>query len=1782
MIEAALVSNLSLFVDNFIGCASAEENNFRDIHLEDASPRRIFLDNSILQDVTKTDAALMAVKGRHSCCYDLCISGECTLSPIFWSRLNRLINNFYTVDVQRCIRERGLPDVRASPVCRRLLQEFVSCQYFIMEFFGEHDAARISSTFTWAAPPSQLRSVRIVDLHAPICLEAYGLKNLVGPELSMAAVDIVDNFTDVVNEVINCRSHQSRHTHHSRSLHAGKDEDGGHESGQRQEPEQFRKESPCAHSICSAEYRALSVEAVAKYCKIGCSHVEDWKPAVDGYVSRFAVPMHQRTTQDAQSGDDKEREVSDERTFFAATALRTVHTVVLRDCLIAVLHTRYFGLLSDDEQVVALVAINKTWKSMGLEMIPTNKVLVDNLLLGMGFALQLFSTHVTGTPGRLTRLRSVLVNAAPERSAPSDPVGSRSRRRVEFPRKKIDAFLVAASFIPESRPLRRLLATISLCLISLAAETEEPAVDIHGPNVTPPDGQMKANNFCIYDKTVLSTLLLEDIFGVSFQELFRTDPAQSMGSTFSIVKDLTLLDDLILGETGQQDLPDVSTYVTDIYDQLGQEYSATYPVIKLRSSSEVMYDLFILFILLKQFPISAVFSSLWADRMRQLHVRNPRRAFARAAGAQVKPQAFRSELAYNYESQFSVEENNKFLVQANHLEEGWQALAREIERPLRVLKCCFQSLDIAMESTAAVRPTWREFQGLLELAIKSGEYDSGHSLASETVYALLQRTHTRLNIKEGFVLLTAVAFQLFFDNNSGIKHVMNQLMSAAKGDGKDRLKGLASVRGKQVKKDDSSTKNIGICEDAGNRNDDDDDIEEGGDDDEDEEETDVLTERSKSVLKEVLFLLTAHTRGLRRDQFRSNINSMALITINLPQWVEWAGADPTADIPLSGYNHFSVVEKFFIAAEIKPIAVIGILQKEINEAGLSLPQVSLFAESLIVADVHNRIRRSATITEEASTASARRGFLQVVRNSDSNFNLSYIFDVKSAGGEDFTMLRYFWCCADGDIDILEAQIFSKRRERERILQSRSESATVYPRMHVESLSSTLASCTGTDDNPETKVIRGDAGIGKNDFDEPIQEELDNCMTTYCATHRRTAKSDSDDGGVSAFQTPVLNVHIICMSSSVSEWSLVELNELALRLQCCIYFECNFAVIIPRCLPKRDVRAYPTGSKPSDTADEKYMCGATGTSVESRGFYEIDIIPTAGINLGLAERQQGETASLAIKEESEDPDGVRVQSVHSMDFVSVLKHSVSIIRMSFPRHLEPEFSNALWLLSLTHTAIKCKLAGQGPPVGDDILRAAASVLHLICLTSAKALLLDATTTESSDPANFLHYLVNCIYCRYCESELKHSYIQSIVSSFYTAGCTNATIPYYIRGLLELPAGFSSVQEADFLLDLSTLLNKHEMYPSDLMGSSTSELNSRAYGSISAVIDHFITYTHRSNQWQVLDTFLPPPHWARIPRYAKFMSLGRTTAAARTGEYFTDVSLKCVLYSLRALRAMLPCAIDLEGPRILDKMVEKNIIHQEQQKYKGKKKGDGYGQGHGHGHSHHYKKDSKVHQTTREFDPLWAFVVSETIRFNQDISGLIRIIDAVCSSRASFQQFLQMYNVYVDENEYLHKFSHSAQQILESLSSFRVPCCWLTGEASYEGQLSVTFELWTSQMHSRREMLQEWLEAGYPTTVLLHLVVDNQAMLHCMKEYFALKNNVSVEKLSIDTQVIELKQVSDFSVHKVYLEKMGCAVLATNIQLHNARYSSGTMVFSPQYSANSYGQVRLLFEGETICG
>jgi hypothetical protein len=208
-------------------------------------------------------------------------------------------------------------------------------------------------------------------------------------------------------------------------------------------------------------------------------------------------------------------------------------------------------------------------------------------------------------------------------------------------------------------------------------------------------------------------------------------------------------------------------------------------------------------------------------------------------------------------------------------------------------------------------------------------------------------------------------------------------------------------------------------------------------------------------------------------------------------------------------------------------------------------------------------------------------------------------------------------------------------------------------------------------------------------------------------------------------------------------------------------------------------------------------------------------------------------------------------------------------------------------------------------------------------------------------------------------------------------------------------------------------------------------------------------------------------------------------------------------------------------------------------------------------------------TREFDPLWAFLLGEAHKFNTVVSGLLQMFEDILLSPAVNLQ---------------HYCSLSGLQLKDDMASLQYPCD--VAAALLDGFVPITLSSlacsekltlldWLGHLTDQRNFLLDWLTLGYIGRVRLHLLSNPRGLIHAAFETFAMKANIPLEKCHLHCQIKEMETALQFDLQMQSMENFGCSFLVTDLRLLSGNFHERSRVLEllPENSATSTVKVFL---------
>jgi len=499
------------------------------------------------------------------------------------------------------------------------------------------------------------------------------------------------------------------------------------------------------------------------------------------------------------------------------------------------------------------------------------------------------------------------------------------------------------------------------------------------------------------------------------------------------------------------------------------------------------------------------------------------------------------------------------------------------------------------------------------------------------------------------------------------------------------------------------------------------------------------------------------------------------------------------------------------------------------------------------------------------------------------------------------------------------------------------------------------------------------------------------------------------------------------------------------------------------------------------------------------------------------------------------------------FETVLRDNVrGVMEMviSNPNHSALHVHRFRWLLLIFHTCLECHFAAdihcRHVIISVDLLHKAFDLIDDLfsqdLATAVAPRTIDYTGSSAGlCPSSFSHlieYIIDCVYSTAAHTDAEKGTARAIYRRVFASGFQDCSTSYHIRDSVVVPQLFGEGDSsAAFLKRVSQSLFS-EVGPIDWIGRSMPEENSlqRSYFRLA------------------------------LQRYQSNESL----SSPRMNAGIAMEGSLCLLRStFSKLLALLPSKIKTESREIIQQMT-------------------------GHvrlvGGSHPHRPPRTPPQASarrqgnrllaryqsREFDPLWAFVLSECFEFNKLVESL----------REQLQNFSEASDDLLLYR--LQKCCTSRDNFMLWLDSLRrglVPSSWLCGSC----EPLPTLEDWVAMLHDRRKILADWLLSGQPGPLKLSLLRSPSSLLHALKEKFSMNLDGAVDQVHCKVTLVDRAALSPESISSLKDPNLnfGCNVLVEDCYLHNATFrfgevddeenNSGGLEILPAFSTSTFGQV-----------
>ena len=219
-------------------------------------------------------------------------------------------------------------------------------------------------------------------------------------------------------------------------------------------------------------------------------------------------------------------------------------------------------------------------------------------------------------------------------------------------------------------------------------------------------------------------------------------------------------------------------------------------------------------------------------------------------------------------------------------------------------------------------------------------------------------------------------------------------------------------------------------------------------------------------------------------------------------------------------------------------------------------------------------------------------------------------------------------------------------------------------------------------------------------------------------------------------------------------------------------------------------------------------------------------------------------------------------------------------------------------------------------------------------------------------------------------------------------------------------------------------------------------------------------------------------------------------------------------------------------------------------------------------------------SREFDPLWAFVLAETFDFNKTVDFLrSQLIAMDAYSDTIWKKKLGHQNRHGRHlDDLMLWFNHIRKGL--------VPSQWLADSLQYTQNVAI--DDWIALLHDRRKLLSDWLVTGAPGALKLSLMRSPSTLIHALKEKFSMSMDNAVEKAHLKISLLDPASISPALLKSLSDQELnfGCNILVGDAYLHNCKYNfseddNGSADILQAFSSTSFGQVNFLLYLQIIC-
>mmetsp|Transcript_20322 Transcript_20322/g.29109 ORF Transcript_20322/g.29109 Transcript_20322/m.29109 type:complete len:1857 (+) Transcript_20322:2-5572(+) len=514
------------------------------------------------------------------------------------------------------------------------------------------------------------------------------------------------------------------------------------------------------------------------------------------------------------------------------------------------------------------------------------------------------------------------------------------------------------------------------------------------------------------------------------------------------------------------------------------------------------------------------------------------------------------------------------------------------------------------------------------------------------------------------------------------------------------------------------------------------------------------------------------------------------------------------------------------------------------------------------------------------------------------------------------------------------------------------------------------------------------------------------------------------------------------------------------------------------------------------------------------------------------------------------------------FESVLRDNfrgVTAMMISKPSDSASHIHRFRWLMLFFHSCLECQFAtdihSRHVIVSIDLLYRAFDLIDNLfsqdlAVASAPKMIDYTGNGAGLCPSNFNHlieYIIDCVYSTAAHTDAEKGTVRAIFRRVFASGFQDCSSLYHIRDSIVLPHLFGEGDSSVAFLKRVSHSVELEVGPMDWIGRSMPEENSLQRSFFKTALQRFQANLSSS---QVM----------RGP--------------------VTEDTLGMLRNTFSKLLALLPATIKTESREIMQQMTGHVRLLA----------GAGGGS-HPHrpprtppqGGARRQGNRLLARYQSREFDPLWAFVLSECFEFNKLVESL----------RIQLQDFSDA------SDELLHRrlqsctAGNSFMSWLDHLRRGLVPISWVCDNFDFTASSSLlssslpsscdplTLDDWLAMLQERRKIIADWLLSGQPGLLKLSLLRSPSSLLHALKEKFSMNLDGAVDKLHCKVTLLDRAGLSPQLIASMKDPNLnfGCNVLVEDCYLHNATYrfgdeddedNNGMLEILPSFSSSAFGQ------------